>query len=635
MDKKYLLCTEILRRNKMSQRVKEVDKILLLLLMLFAASAVSPQARKRESPASQKSVNRSAKKLSDALEKSASDEVVANEYVMLAKELYEKNDYEKAEDYLKRAVTLYIKMKRGDLLSAACRELAKVLEAQGKLEEAIKNYRDAARYAADEVFKVLNENDAERLEKPSDLTSQSTYLQRNIDLATTSNTVTEQIAARRQMADVKRGQQDNQGALEELEKALTESEASDESRVYSYPIKQEMAQTLTMNSQYEEAIKLNKQLVVEARYTNDPKVEINQLQQLASSYFEAGRPSDGIHSLQEAYRTALENGRTLEAKNILVQIVDYYRKRQESGRALDAYDGFIGQLDSLVKNDSTLVDEKFFRLLEDRITQLEKERILKDELISKKNRYNNLLLSSIVLILFSLAVISKILIDNLRKNKKIALQSLRREMNPHFIFNSLNSVNLFIAENNEIEANKYLSAYSKLMRTMMENSNRDFIPLSVELEQLREYLALELLRFRDKFTYTIHVDETLDTDSLLIPNMLIHPQLENAVWHGLRYKEDGGGVISLTFKRQEDVICVTIDDNGIGIKKSGELKTAYQKARQSRGQTNTFERIALLNHLYHIKITMDITDKSGEETGVIVTLRFPQMNKKTEKDGKD
>ena len=197
-------------------------------------------------------------------------------------------------------------------------------------------------------------------------------------------------------------------------------------------------------------------------------------------------------------------------------------------------------------------------------------------------------------------------------------------MNPHFIFNSLNSVNQFIAQNNELEANKYLSSYSRLMRNILENSNKDFTPLSTELEQLKEYLDLEHMRFSDKFVYKIDVDESLDSDHIVVPNMLIQPQLENAIWHGLRYKESGG-LLYLSVKAEGSSLCVKIEDNGIGLKKSNELKTRHQKEHHSRGLTNTRERIKLLNSLYNMHITIEITEKEddGKDTGVIVLLRFP------------
>ena len=580
---------------------------------------------------SQKSINRSAENLTDALEQSASKEVIAKKYRLLAKDLAEQNDYARAEGYLKQAITLYRKSVKPDLLSDVYRELAKVQEAQHKTAEAIANYRLAARYTTDKILKKMNENDVARLKNPADIVLQTNYVKQNIDLAASSNTVNEQVDARRQMAELRKVQQDNRGALQELETALAESEASDESEAISYQIRQEIAQTLATDKQHEEAIGLNKQLVDEARRTNNPKVEVDQLRNLAGSYFEAGASSDGLVSLQEAYRTALEKNLTIDAKNILEQLVVHYRNAHQTSKAIEAYADFIGKLATLIESDSTLVDEKLFRMQEDKIIQLEKERELNDALIIKQNRMNTILLSSIALILISLLVISKILYDNLRKNKKIALQSLRREMNPHFIFNSLNSVNLFIAENNEIEANKYLSAYSKLMRAIMENSNNDFIPLGTEIELLSDYLSLERLRFKDKFKYVITIDETLDTESLLIPNMLIQPQIENAVWHGLRYKDEAG-FLSLTVRRKDDTLRVTVEDNGIGLKRSLELKTGHQQSLHSRGQTNTFERIALLNHLYHTKITMTIKEKCDGESGVIVSLCCPIVDRKAYRD---
>ena len=604
-----------------------MKQYLLLLLMLMAPMTIDAQNDKKVRKSnSGSSINRSASKVSDALEQNAPDEEIADNYVTFAKELTGKKDYVRAEDYLKRALNIYLKQKKNDLSSAVYRELAKVQEMQSRPDEAIVNYKNAARFAIDNVQKQLNENDVNRLESPTDLMRQSVYIQSNIDLAKSSNSVPEQVAARLQMAELKKAQDDNPGALEELEAALKESEVSKDAEDVSFNIKQDIANTLVADKKHEEAIKLNKELVDEARQRS-PKMEVKQMQSLATSYFKAGDASEGIVSLQVAYATAIEKGLTLEAKEILVQIVDYYKKESNTSQALSVYSDFISSLDTLIKNDSTLVDENFFRLQEEKIIQLEKERALKDELISRKNRNNNVLIISIILILISLVVISKILYDNIRKNKKIALQSLRREMNPHFIFNSLNSVNQFISENNELEANKYLSSYSKLMRTIMENSNKDFISLSTELEQLREYLELENQRFRDKFTYIINVDETIDSDSVMIPNMLIQPQLENAVWHGLRYK-DSAGTLSLTFSIEGENIQVVIEDNGIGLKRSLELKTEHQKAHNSRGQTNTSERITLLNNLYHTKIAMLITDKTGEESGVLVTFRIPHPRRR-------
>jgi tetratricopeptide (TPR) repeat protein len=616
MVEMYFLCRMIMKR--MERTVKKVS-CLLLLCLSFASARAQEEAKK---PQEQKrSVTSSASKLSKTLEERKPDEEVAGDYLELAKELASKEACDKAEDYLTRALKIYLKLKRNDDAARTYRELAKVQEAQQKITEAIANYNHAAQLSK-ETQRELNVNDANRLKDASNPYRQSVHIQKNIDLLQTPDARKEKAEAYQQMAQVKMEMDDKTGAINELEAALKETESEPE----AFKIKQEIANTLTADKKYKDAIALSESLLAEAQQTNNPAVTILQLQNLGTTYFEANHPSKGFDALQKAYLLAVDEGQTLAAKKVLEQLVERCRKTHDITLAMSVYADFISRLDTLIKNDSSLVDTRFFQLHEEKITQLENERQLKDELIARKNNYNYVLSGSMILILAALLVISGMLMSNLRKNKKIALQSLRREMNPHFIFNSLNSVNRFIAQNKELEANKYLSSYSKLMRNIMENSNRDFIPLSTEMEQLKEYLDLEHQRFQDKFTYRIEVDEALDTDLVLIPNMVIQPQLENAVWHGLRYKEESGQ-LSLTVRPEGGRICVTVEDNGIGLKQSQSLKTEHQKEHHSRGMSNTRERIDLLNKLYHVHITITVIEKEGDESGVKVVLCFPLMHK--------
>lgn len=231
----------------------------------------------------------------------------------------------------------------------------------------------------------------------------------------------------------------------------------------------------------------------------------------------------------------------------------------------------------------------------------------------------------IVLVLIILIIAAKTLYT-IRKRTNVLLYNHCVEMNPHFIFNSLNSVNQFIAQNNELEANKYLSSYSSLMRTMMENSNNDFVPLSIELMHLRKYLELEYLRFSDKFEYAIKVDDEIDPENILVPNMLLQPHLENAIWHGLRYA-DTKGLLQLSVKDKDKFVEIIVEDNGIGLVKSNMLKTSNQKKQKSRGINNTQERIKLLNSLYHTHITLTMTNKNHGESGVKVVLTFAKQHK--------
>lgn len=364
----------------------------------------------------------------------------------------------------------------------------------------------------------------------------------------------------------------------------------------------------------------------EAIANDDFETQITQLQSISDIYFKKKEDDKASRLLKEAYNLAVKNGKTTEAKNTLLQLLAYYKSTGKNKESLALHEDFLNNFEQLIKIDTTLIDAKTFQITEDKIRQLVKEKSLKDELISKKNTFNYFLMGSMVLLLLLLGLIAKALFSIKKKNKEIALQSLRREMNPHFIFNSLNSVNQFISQNKELEANKYLTSYSTLMRNNMENSNKDFITLSNEIEQLKKYLELEHLRFEDKFDFEITVDENLDTDATFIPNMIIQPHLENAIWHGLRYLENKG-LLLLKFQLRDKKVAVVIDDNGIGLVKSSQLKTLNQKVHISRGLTNTKERIALLNDLYKTAISFDIQEKKLPDTGTIAIINFPLLDK--------
>ncbi len=599
--------------------------VIYILLMLLPPGMTAQE----DSVFKRKSFKRSSAvfELSKSLEQAVSNDTLAADYEKVAKEFIDTGDFMKAEDYFNRALKIYESGNNKSKRAYIEREIAKVRELQGNYSGAIESFTKAGNLSESGSMKELNLNDAERLKNRPDPRTQSSYIKRNIDLLNTipSGHTDDKINAYSQMAEVSNQLNDAEAAVSNLQSALEVAEKPSQ----TLQVKREIANVYASENELEKVIDINKEILEEAVKTSNTKVRIEQLKALSSAYIENEEISKGIASLQQAYDLAIEEGNTLEAKNSLKLLVDLYSKENNYRKALDIYADFMSKLETLVKSDSTLIDEKIFEVHEQKIAGLEKERALKDELIRKKNLTNSILGGSIILALILFLFILKVLYSIKKKNKKIALQSLRREMNPHFIFNSLNSVNQFIAQNNELEANKYLSSYSKLMRNIMENSNKDFTPLSTELEQIREYLDLEHMRFKDKFTYAINLDEGIDMDATYIPNMLIQPQLENAVWHGLRYLS-GHGLLQLTIKKEDNSMVIIIDDNGIGLKKSNELKTKHQKEHKSRGLTNTHERIKLLNSLYNCKITIDIIEKYNQgkgEQGVLVILRFPQMTK--------
>lgn len=558
------------------------------------------------------------------------EQKIAKNYEVLAKSFIDKGDYPKGEEYLKKALKSYTKLKLSEDIARVTRGLAQVQESQNKYGEAIKNYLGASRVASGNyiTFDAVNQNDAKRLMNASNPGVQSEYVNSNIEILEKADTKDqlykdEVVVAYKQQAEVNLRQENREVAIESYEKAISYVKNKPEEVI---KIKSEIAKVYISDNQLDKAIKINEKLLNEAKIQQDFDTEIIQLQSLADIYFEKKEADKAIPLLKEAYTLALEKGKTSEVKKSISQLLEYYKKNKKDKESIALYEQFLQNFEGLIHADSSLIDAKAFQITEEKIRQLEKEKELKDELITKKNTFNYFLIGSILLLLLFFGLLIKSFFSIKTKNKEIALQSLRREMNPHFIFNSLNSVNQFISQNRELEANKYLTSYSHLMRNMMENSNKDFVILGNEIEQLKKYLDLEHLRFEDQFEYKISVDEELDTESTFIPNMIIQPHLENAIWHGLRYKEEKG-FLELRFQLKDGKVNVIIDDNGIGLTQSQNLKTRNQKVHQSRGLTNTKERISLLNELYKKEIVFRITEKKLPETGTIVEISFPLIDK--------
>ncbi|WDO13979.1 histidine kinase [Flavobacterium sp. WW92] len=603
----------------------KIREALFFLVLLFGIQTVTAQDTiKKKGKVDKKmyDVNQAAAEVKKSLSEDENDLQTAQKYEALAKQLSAKGEYAKAEEYLKKARDIYAKRNKKKETANANRGIAKVQESQNKTQDAIVSYESASQIATDKVAERINYNDAERL-KNSTPEQKSDYILSNIDLLEKEGKKEETAEAYQQMAKNSIDRNDAKGAVENYKKALENVKHKPEEAI---KIKSEIAKVYASENEFDKAIEINKKLINEAKEKNDSETQIVQMQELATVYFKQQDAEKGISVLKNAYELAIQNGKTLLAKNSLEQLIKEYNAKGNGDKSIELYENFFENFETLIKSDNSLVDSKVFQVTEDRIKHLEKERALKDELISKKNTFNYFLLGSVLLMILLFVFIVKALYSIKTKNKKIALQSLRREMNPHFIFNSLNSVNQFISENNELEANKYLTSYSNLMRNMMENSNKDFVSLNNEVEQLKKYLDLEHLRFNEKFDYEITIDEALDGDAVFVPNMLLQPHLENAIWHGLRYKE-GKGFLKLDFKLTNNLIKVTIDDNGIGLKKSQELKTTNQKVHESRGVTNTRERISLLNELYKKNITFEISEKESPETGTRVEINFPLIDR--------
>ncbi len=218
----------------------------------------------------------------------------------------------------------------------------------------------------------------------------------------------------------------------------------------------------------------------------------------------------------------------------------------------------------------------------------------------------------------------KTVIQKIETEKRIAeleMQALKAQINPHFVFNCLNSIKGFIYDKDLGQADKYLDKFSDLMRSTIDNSDAALISLEKEVEYLHNYLELESLRFEDKFSYTVQIDNKIDLLKTLVPAMLLQPYVENAIRHGMRFLEGKKGLIAIGASLENEVVKFVVDDNGIGREQAALLKSKLHVEYQSKGMSISNRRA----DLYGIRMEiLDKKDAHGLSLGTAIVLYIPK-----------
>ena len=361
---------------------------------------------------------------------------------------------------------------------------------------------------------------------------------------------------------------------------------------------------------------------------------------IAKSFYKLGE----VHYARNDYviatedlKKALEISRKLKenklTKDILLLLSQTLKTAGMPSEAYDYYRQYAIVKDSLFQDRSQklLVDME----VKYETDKKEKEIQIKNLLLEKqKDKY--IITIGISIGLFILFALLGLLIFNRykyrqrrqqheleKKNIEIEQRLLRTQMNPHFIFNSLNSISNFILHNQPGIAQSYLSKFARLMRLILNNSREKMIPLEDEIETLELYLSLERLRFNEIFDFAVEVNPEIDPEFTYVPPMLIQPFVENAILHGLAPKKEKGN-IRLQIKKQERCLKVTIEDDGIGRKEAAKRKQQKTK-RKSLGMQVTKERLEMLSKELGILFRMDIIDleENGTAKGTKVILCIP------------
>jgi hypothetical protein len=269
---------------------------------------------------------------------------------------------------------------------------------------------------------------------------------------------------------------------------------------------------------------------------------------------------------------------------------------------------------------------------EARLGFLDRDNKLKEQRLKKQATLRNSLIVGILLLfLLGIFVFRSFYLkrkqqqaESEKKQSELEMQALRAQMNPHFIFNCLSSINRIIMKNENHTASDYLTRFSRLMRMVLINSRHQLISLEDELQMLRLYLDMERLRFKESFVYSIIFTNTIDEGAVQVPPLLLQPFCENAIWHGLMQK-DSPGLLTVELSMVENVLNCVITDNGIGRERAQQIKSKTSQKEKSMGLKITTERLALLNRekgmktFYEIE---DLKDEMGNAAGTRVNLKI-------------
>ncbi|WP_198146877.1 tetratricopeptide repeat-containing sensor histidine kinase [Maribacter thermophilus] len=300
-----------------------------------------------------------------------------------------------------------------------------------------------------------------------------------------------------------------------------------------------------------------------------------------------------------------------------------YENKGETAGALNAYKEYV------TLRDSVLSEEKKSELTRKEMQfQMERQQAVANEEIKRQQLVKNIyLIGAILLVLLAVLgyYIYKRRRDELEKKKtaefnakvsETELKALRSQMNPHFIFNSLNSISDFISKNDIQQADDYLVKFSRLTRAILENSEKKSIPLNEDLELMELYMQIEAIRLENKLHHKITIDQDIEPNNTLVPPLILQPFIENSIWHGIAPK-NGDGHIDIKIKKEGDMLKYVVDDNGVGQPKKN---MSEKKSNGSYGIKITKSRIDILSHLKNKKGSINLMDKPE---GVRVEITLP------------
>ena len=457
--------------------------------------------------------------------------------------------------------------------------------------------------------------------------------------------------------------ENNDSAMSYFDKALIQNEsgsfaASVKANAKRY-IQIERAKVYISQQQYEKAVEcLTEPLKYFAENKDKKSIAVSSIFSMGQAQFGLKNYHGALGFAKEAFRIAKEFNLRKDVKDASKLLWKTYDQLNKTDSAYYFLQQYLSAKETL-ENNRSFNELAFFKATQEdeekqaRIELLGNQNKLKEQalLLEQQNfRRENLSKKFLIAGLLGLFVLGVIVfrsillkrklesekrilaekelqlqkLENERRITDLEMMALRSQMNPHFIFNCLNSINRFVLRNDTEAASGYLTKFSKLMRMVLENSKQVLIPLEEEVKCLELYIQMEQFRCKNSFRYYIRYHDGVNVSEAMIPPLLLQPFVENAIWHGVNPKE-GDGKIGIEFYQREETLYCEIKDNGIGRKKASELKSQLSEHHKSMGLQITKERLAIMGEPQTnespVKIE-DLYDDKGDAAGTKVTIRI-------------
>lgn len=426
-------------------------------------------------------------------------------------------------------------------------------------------------------------------------------------------------------------------AQEALGNFKTAMENYQSSLLYNNDINSDVGRVICYNSIGSLEIKLGRlneaKAIIEQALSK--AIEIGDQFYIANSYINLGWVNLELNELEKAKEYLEKALETSSKYNLTSSIVEANKKLSDLYQELAEPELALNHYKTAIELENTITNERNFQYVNDVVLEYENE-VKNKQIQLLANRNEELLKNQklYLLIIFSVVLLSVIIIAlnrnrQLRQEKQILTleqDMLRSQMNPHFIFNSLNSIKHFIINNDQQNAVYYLSKFAKLIRKILVSTTEKHISLEDELETMKLYLSVENMRFSNQIDFSIEIDPSINTSAIKVPSLILQPFLENALWHGLSSKADDKKIKLEVSKGSKNHVAVTITDNGIGRVESEKINRDKSLKRKSVGLKITKARLSNFSKRfttgYNLTIS-DLYDKDEKAIGTKVELHIP------------